>query len=145
MPLDNPFFLLVLREYDSDRRDGANMFAFPRPFSWVLLQVECIVAVDAFSSTRETFYDSSHFFFSLSIFTLFLFSVLTIRRRRLLPPLPPSPSTTRWSNHRGLCKQHRFFLRISFFLYSFYPTTARAVKPSARLYVRWYIHIYIYI
>jgi hypothetical protein len=67
MPLDNPFFLLVLREYDSDRRDGANMFAFPRPFSWVLLQVECIVAVAAFSSTRETFYDSSHFFFSFSL------------------------------------------------------------------------------
>ena len=52
----------------------------------------------------------------LSVFTLFfLFSVLTIRRR-LLPPIPTSPSTTRWSNHRGLCKQHRFFLLLSFFL-----------------------------
>ncbi len=51
--------------------DGANMFAFPRSFSWILLQVYCIVALPAFSSTRETFYDSSLFLFSFSLFTLF--------------------------------------------------------------------------
>jgi len=75
-PLDNPFFLLVLCEYDSDRRGEYVCFSSFFLLS-IITSIYCIVAVAAFSSTREIFYDSSHSFFPLS-FSLFhpFFSIL---------------------------------------------------------------------